>query len=134
MKRSRIKPYRDTPRRRTAPKETADWWDQATMLLLARCGSRCEKCGQPLGDRLERHHRLKRREGGDRLSNLMALHPECHSWITRNPAEAYDHGWMVPFRLDPGETPVLIGGNMWVLHDDGTRTPEPHHPRRRNVP
>lgn len=94
------------------------------MLLLARSGSRCEKCGGDLlGVGLERHHRQRRRDGGDRISNLLALHPACHKWITEHPEESKVNGWIVPaWVADPALVPVqLPGGGLWVLGDDGTK-------------
>lgn len=120
MKRSRIKPRRSTPRRRDAPQADAEWWAEATMLLLGRSGSRCERCGKPLAGAMERHHRQRRRDGGDRLSNLLALHPSCHQWITEHPAEAREHGWIVSAsNPDPSRMPVMIAGGWWLLDDLG---------------
>jgi len=132
VKRSRVKPYRETARRRLAPEEDAEWWAWATMELLGRSGSRCEKCGQPLGSSMERHHRQRRRVGGDRLANLMALHPHCHQWITEHPAAAREAGWIVSAEgpggvaPDPAEIPVrLPDGYLWLLRDDGRKVPAP---------
>lgn len=124
MKRSRIKPRRSTPRRREAPQEDGDWWADATFALLRRCADRCERCGGPLRGRLERHHRQRRRDGGDRVSNLLALHPECHSWVTTHPAEAIERGWIVPVEADPAAARVWLAGvglrpGGWFLLDDG---------------
>jgi hypothetical protein len=132
MKRTRIKPKRPVARRRLAPRWTVEDWAEATMILLARCGSRCEKCGHPLGNQLERHHRQRREVGGDRLANLMALHPACHQWITEHPYEAREQGWIVSTlgpvgaAPDPAEVPVrLPDGYLWLLRDDGRKTPAP---------
>lgn len=104
-------------------------------MLLKRCGWRCERCGQPLGDQLERHHRQRRQVGGDRLSNLLALHPRCHQHITENPAEAMVNGWIVStygpggVAPDPESVPVklpgLTGVATWLLHDDGSKSVVP---------
>lgn len=132
MKRTRMRQRRVVPRRREAPRWSADDWQEATMLLLARCGSRCEKCGQPLGNQLERHHRQRREVGGDRLSNLLALHPACHAWITEHPEEAREQGWIVSANgpiggaPNPELAPVrLPDGYLWLLRDDGTKIPSP---------
>ena len=129
VKRSRVKPKRATPRRRDAPQEDAAWWEWATMRLLARCGFRCERCGHDLGDQLERHHRQRRRVGGDRLANLLALHPRCHAYITEHPEEARANGWIVDAEgiggvaPNPAEVPVRLPGlggtALWLLDDDG---------------
>lgn len=126
MKRTPMRRKRATPRRRTAPRGDADWWENATRLLLVRCGHRCERCGQPLTrENMERHHRQRRRDGGDRLSNLLALHSRCHAYITEHPAEARANGWIVPVGEDPTEVtvvlPGLTGTARWYLRDDGTK-------------
>jgi hypothetical protein len=104
------------------------------MALLARCGYRCERCGDPLGDNLERHHRQRREVGGDRLSNLLALHTRCHQWITEHPAEALVNGHIVSTHgpdgtPDPAEVPVrlpgLSGSALWLLNDDGGKVVMP---------
>lgn len=124
---SRIRAKRATPRRRAAPQEDRSWWDAATVTLLARCHGRCERCNQPLDGNLERHHRIRRRDGGDRLSNLLALHSRCHTYITEHPEEAKANGWIVSALsgIDPTEAPVRIDGQLWVLRDDGGKTPVP---------
>lgn len=133
MKRGKaVRARRSTPRRRVAIREDFAWWEDATMLLLARCGSRCERCGHPLGNQGERHHRQRREVGGDRLSNLLMLHPSCHQWITEHPEEAREQGWIVSANgpvggaPDPATVPVrLPDGYLWFLYDDGTRHPAP---------
>lgn len=98
------------------------------MALWVRSGGRCERCGDPLrSEGVERHHRLRRRDGGDRLANLMLIHSPCHRWITEHPTEAKANGWIVPpDGPDPGDVPVrLPGGALWLLRDDGGKTPVP---------
>jgi hypothetical protein len=103
---------------------TTEFW--ATVMLLHRCNHRCERCGQLLTS-MERHHRIRRRDGGDRLSNLLALHPRCHAYITEHPEEAKANGWIVSAlgTTGPDEAPVRIDGTLWLLRDDGTKTPCP---------
>jgi hypothetical protein len=127
MRRAPIRARRATPRRRTAPQEGADWWEEATALMLVRCRHLCERCNRPLMGRMERHHRTRRRDGGDRLSNLLALHPGCHTYITEHPEEAKANGWIVPALSDapPTTVPVRIVGAWWLLRDDGGKTPVP---------
>lgn len=131
MKRTSLRRKRAAPRRRIAPRWDYAEWETATTTLLARCGGSCERCGRPLGDRMERHHRQRRRVGGDRLANLMALHPACHAWITEHPQEARDAGWIVPAEgpggvaPDPAEFPVRLPSGWYLLTDDGTKTPAP---------
>lgn len=125
-----IRKKRQTRRRRLAPQEDAAWWDWATMAILTRCAYTCERCNRPLGDNLERHHRQRRQVGGDRLSNLLALHSLCHRYITENPTEAEANGWIVSTHgpdgaPDPALARVRIRGVWWLLSDDGTKSPLP---------
>lgn len=126
-----VRRKRATPRRRLAPREGAEWWAEATMALLRRCGYLCERCSQPLGNNLERHHRQRREVGGDRLANLLALHSECHRYITEHPEEAEANGWIVSTHgpggvaPDPAGAKVRIRGFWWLLDDDGGKRPLP---------
>ena len=121
---SRIRPKRATPRRRDSPQGDADWWAWANPLLLTRCRGRCDRCGEVL-HAMERHHRQRRQVGGDRLSNLLALHPWCHTYITEHPTEAMANGWIVSSHApDPATVPVRLsvgGGLLWLLDDKGGR-------------
>jgi hypothetical protein len=126
--RSRIKGKRATPRRRNAPRFDTAQWDEATMLLAARSRLMCERCGQSLNGRGERHHRQRRRDGGDRLANLLLICTTCHGEITDKP-ESETHarrlGYIVPALgiATPDTLPVLLWGDTWVLlDDDGTAT------------
>lgn len=115
---------RATPRRREAPQEDRSWWEWADNLLITRCNLRCEHCGADLNlTGIERHHRVRRRDGGDTLANLLVLCPLSHRYITEHPTEAYANGWSVRALAtqDPGEVPVRIDGRLWLLRDDGTR-------------
>lgn len=87
------------------------------MLLQARSSLRCECCGQPLRGRVERHHRARRRDGGDRLANLVYLLPEHHAWWTDHPEEARARGLVVSAWRDPAGVAVLTGRG-WVYLDD----------------
>lgn len=121
MKRSAIRNKRATPRRREAPRFERAQWDEASMLLWARSRGLCERCGdeQPT----ERHHRKRRRDGGDVLSNLLFLCTTCHRLITDEPestTRARALGYIVR-ALGLGEpvtVPVLQWGTTWVLLDD----------------
>lgn len=125
MKRSPIRPKRATPRQRIAPKEDFGWWEDATQILLTRCHGLCEHCGADLHQTgIERHHRVRRRDGGDTLANLLALCPKSHRHITENPAEAYANGWMVRALTDedPAHVPVRIAGYWWLLDNTGRKS------------
>jgi hypothetical protein len=119
VRRGRIKAKRDTPRRRATPQWDEHAWTHAIYVLNKRCGGRCECCGKPLNNRAERHHRIRRRDGGDRLSNLLTLLPECHHYWTEHPAEARDRGIIVRSEVRfPSTVPVLWQGRRLVLLDD----------------
>ena len=83
------------------------------------------------GQQPERHHRQRRQVGGDRLSNLLALHSLCHRYITEHPTEAEANGWIVSSHgpggvaPDPAAAPVRIRGALWLLDDDGGKRPLP---------
>lgn len=88
------------------------------MLLQARAGGRCECCGELLLGRCERHHRMRRRDGGDRLANLLVLLPACHAHWTAHPDEARLRGIIVPTYSSPEAAPVLWRGSSWLRLTD----------------
>lgn len=54
----------------------------------------CQRC---LADRSQDIHELKSRARGGSitdLDNLVALCRSCHSWVTQNPAQAKEQGWL----------------------------------------
>lgn len=113
----RVKPYRDTPRRRETPRWDRAGWEAAGLRLSARSGDRCEICGTSQGP-FERHHRKRRRDGGDRLCNILLLCPRDHAFVTEHPANARKYGWIVSVNRDPGLVPVLYRRTDWRLLDD----------------
>lgn len=126
LSRRRLRARRPTPRRRDTPQESAGWWETyANPLLMQRSGGRCEHCGRRPnpGQGFERHHRVRRRDGGDRLANLLLLLPSCHTYITEHPTEAKANGWIVEPTIDPETVPVRYqGGHLWWLDDHGGRS------------
>ena len=89
--------------------------------VLKRAGGYCEKCGNG-GDNFALHHRkLKSRGGIDCVSNLIAVHHECHNLGTNSihsrPAESKLKGWMVPSWADPSEYPLELPGGKIVRLD-----------------
>ncbi len=54
----------------------------------------CERCGVKAST--EVHEVLSRARGGSILdkSNCRALCHDCHFWVTTNPIEAHDQGWL----------------------------------------
>ena len=54
----------------------------------------CQRC---LSDRSQDIHELKSRARGGSITdvdNLVALCRTCHNWVTRNPKEAKQQGWL----------------------------------------
>lgn len=97
-----------------------------TWELFTRCHGRCEVCDRLLLGNADRHHRQRREVGGDRLANLVLLHPECHTWVHAHPAEAREKGWIVSaYADDLLSVPVLSLGQWWLLDDEGNRTLTP---------
>lgn len=133
--RTQIKGKRSSPRRRDAPRFRAQDWDEATMLLIARSRGRCEIGGDPLHiDSAHRHHRERRRDGGDKLSNLLLICADCHGSITDKPeseTHARRDGYIVRALglATPESTPVLLWGDTWVLLGDDGSAPACDAPR-----
>lgn len=125
MKRTPMRRRRANPRKREAPRVAShSGWDEFTMLLWARCRGLCERCGD--NPPAERHHRKRRRDGGDRLSNLLYLCNGCHREITDQPesvTRARALGYIVPALgiAEPDTYPVQQWGTTWVLLDDDGR-------------
>lgn len=109
--------------RRAAPTWSAEEWEIATVVLLQRDNMRCVVCGRPLNNSMERHHRKRRRDGGDRFSNVIGVHPGCHARVHRGPVDSRDNGWICPTWAEPDEWPILILGHWWLLDDAGGRAP-----------
>lgn len=104
---------------------TREQWDAATLALLRRDGDVCRWCGEALAGRAERHHRQRRRVGGDRLANLLLLHPACHNGgpgsVHGSPGAARERGFIVSAFGDPLVVPVLMGTVWFALDDEGGR-------------
>lgn len=69
---------------------------------------------------------MRRRDGGDRLSNLLLLCRGCHQYVHAHPTEAVANGWIV--RASPGVPPAevvvrLADGYLYHLDDYGGRSP-----------
>jgi 5-methylcytosine-specific restriction protein A len=105
-------------------------WSELRHALLGRCRNRCEHCGKELLGRWEANHRRARGMGGTRrgdvhsLSNLTALHPRCHAWLTEHPAAGRDLGQFVRQHEDPAVVPLrLFGATPVLLTPDGRYAP-----------
>lgn len=96
-------------------------WAELRKALLARCRNRCELCGGEMLGRWEANHRRPRGMGGTRrgdthlLSNLTALHPHCHQYLTERPGEGRELGQFIRQHQDPSTAPLRLFGGTWVL-------------------
>ena len=94
-------------------------------LAYSRCKGYCEKCGLPLRDNWALHHRKLRKHGGkDEISNVVALHHECHNLGTYSvhlrPKASYESGLLVKSFDDPQTAPVTLpNGSRVILSSDG---------------
>jgi hypothetical protein len=95
--------------------EPATDWPALTAALLNRCQGLCEACGLPLPadeSAWDRHHRQSRRFGDNSISNLVALHSQCHvisrGSVHQRVSWAKDMGLIVPSWQRP-ET-----ASMWL--------------------
>lgn len=104
-----------------AQRWSANEWLHASLVLNLRQRGRCGRCGKALNNDGARHHRQRRRDGGDTLGNLVFLHTACHRWVHANPAESRELGLIVPFADDPLGYPMRVPGQGWVLLDDEGR-------------
>ena len=96
-------------------------WSEANIMLHARAGGRCEICYRKLSEglRIARHHRQRRAVGGDRLSNLLLIHEDCHIKVHAQPAISREAGWIVSsYEADPSAVPVAYQRSELVLLDD----------------
>lgn len=96
---------------------SAEQWADAEYVLQARAGQACERCGKQCGP-VERHHRMRRREGGDSFAQILYLGRPCHQHIHAHPVEARKFGWIVATYRDPLTTPVLLRFTDWVYFDN----------------
>jgi 5-methylcytosine-specific restriction endonuclease McrA len=91
------------------------------MVVLARCGGRCEACGREFRDVTpDLHHRQSRARGDHSPANLVALHPKCHTIapeaVHQRPAWARERGLIVLSTEDPAATPLALpsGRRVWL--------------------
>lgn len=95
-------------------------------LLAARSAYRCEaRTIDCAGDATDWHHRLRRRDGGDDITNALHLCRPCHALIHAHPRMARVAGWIVSAWGDPDTTPVRVRGRWVYLTPDGGRDPAP---------
>jgi hypothetical protein len=87
----------------------------ARQAVRERQDRQCARCGAAYS---EIHHRLRRREGGHRLSILVGLCSTCHRWAHANYPEAQAAGYRISVHeTDPAAVPIrtFMG---WMLFDD----------------
>lgn len=86
-------------------------------LVKDREKNRCLRCGVPGTDI---QHRMRRREGGHHLWNLVFMCHACHMWAHANPALARPFGWVISVHNRRPETvPLYTYYGEWI-----TLTPE----------
>lgn len=106
--------------------------DAVKAVLILRCWSRCEICGESTG--LDPHHRRGRGMGGVHgdaevisleLSNFLAICRPCHDRIDAEPEFARARGWLIPraLPLDAVRVPAWIwtaqGRGWWWVGPPG---------------
>lgn len=89
--------------------------------VAARSGGRCEiqAPGPCTGQATDVHHRLRRRDGGHDVDNLLHACRHCHGKAHAHPELARAFGWIVSAWSSPGTTPLMLRGDRWVLLSDG---------------
>lgn len=99
-------------------------WETVTLELVRRDGDRCWFCGLPFRGDAARHHRMRRREGGDRLANVILLHTACHQEVHAHPYDSRQGGLIVSVHDDLLQAPAEHARRGWrLLDDDGNATP-----------
>lgn len=94
--------------------------DKLRQQAYDRSGGYCEKCAIPLADEWALHHRKLRSRGGkNEITNVVALHHNCHNLGTNsvhlNPELATREGFMVASWDDPATIPVTLGDERVVM-------------------
>ena len=87
--------------------------------IRARDRGQCLRCG---GVGTELQHRVRRREGGHHLWNLVTMCGTCHrTWAHANPDAAREGGWIISVHhQDPASVPLHTFWGEWVrLTADG---------------
>lgn len=82
----------------------------------SRDDARCQICGA-IGTEIQ--HRIRRREGGHRLSNLIRVCSTDHRALHANPAWALERGYTVSAVMDVDPSQIAVHSYRgWVLYDD----------------
>lgn len=78
--------------------------------------ARCQVCGA-IGTEIQ--HRIRRREGGHRLSNLIRVCSTDHRAIHARPAWALERGYTLSAVMDVNPAEMAVHTYRgWVLYDD----------------
>lgn len=112
-------------------------WPTATLTLLTRrSGGTCEALATArcTGQATDGHHRQRRREGNDTITNALHLCRPCHSWAHAHPTRARLFGWIVSAWAHPAEVPVHVHGRRVLLTPDGGLEPAPDEPLSLHIP
>lgn len=94
-----------------------------------RDGGQCLRCGVP-GTEIQ--HRMRRREGGHALWNLVLMCHTCHQrWAHANPEAARETGWIISVHhTQPWSVPLKTFFGWALLTEDGEITVLPNEPER----
>lgn len=127
--------YTPLPRTPMRPVPTARLTESRRAYALARAvvrlrsGGICEICQYARA--VETQHRVRRGQGGSsrnpeihRVSSLLGLCRPCHH-DADNHTDRFDLGWSVHRGAATTTVPVLLGGQFWLLDDEGGRTAGP---------
>lgn len=98
--------------------------EETTELLHGRSAFRCEiRAPGCRGDATDRHHRQRRGQGDDTITNLLHGCRWCHRYAHNHPRLARDCGWIVSAWADPATVPVRIRGRWVKLTCEGGKDP-----------
>lgn len=89
------------------------------LAVIARDKDRCLCCG---AKGTEIQHRVRRREGGHAMGNLMRICATCHRRVHSVPQWATAKGYTVSAvqDIDPASVPLWTFSGWMLLRDDGT--------------
>ena len=85
-------------------------------------------CGVTVAlEEYQAHHRKLRSQGGqDDLDTLVCVCAPCHLvTIHGHPAQAREHGWIVPSHANPATSPIHRFDGRWYLPGDAWRPTTP---------
>lgn len=87
--------------------------------VIERDGDRCLACAA-VGTEIQ--HRVRRREGGHEMSNLMRICSTCHRRVHSNPKWAQSKGYTISAVQDinPESIPLWTFKGWLMLRDDGS--------------